>query len=72
MNEHTHIDGQLFELLREIRDDLRRDMARVEGKVDDGFAKMNGRVRTLEGWRWKLIGIGAALAAGIGFLERMF
>lgn len=52
-------------------------LARIEQKVDDGFNKMNGRVRTLETaaavlrWAVGLVGVGAASGWGIA-LDKLF
>ena len=47
----NHIESQTFELLMDKLRELSTGQDRLERKVDDGFGKINGRVRKLEYWR---------------------
>lgn len=70
MTEHSHIDGQTFELLMTKLNDMDRRTERVETAVTDGFAKVNGRVRRLENWRWYIVGIITAIVFILDKLEK--
>ena len=64
----NHIESQTFELLMDKLRELSTGQDRLEGKVDDGFGKINGRVRKLENWRWYVIGVSVALVAIVKIL----
>ena len=46
---------------------LEKRFSGLEKKMDDGFGKINGRVRKLEGWRSFSAGAIAVIVAVIGF-----
>lgn len=41
MTEHN---GEIFQLEKEFREEVRRTLVRIEGKVDDGFKRVNGSI----------------------------
>lgn len=56
------IEDVIIERLDNLKEQNDKDHAEMKLRVDTGFAKMNGRVRTLEKWAWALTGIVAFIS----------